>query len=93
MGRFDGCTPKAKQMLAMMYATMNLNLDELITAGVIDGGANEQWSKWDKDAPMFIIKQSATKLNALAALIEEKFPDAFELEEAAPAPTQMREDE
>jgi len=76
----DERTPKAKQLVAMMKATMNLDLDELIQAGVIEGRDGQEcspWTKWNADAPLFIIKLGDRELNSLAALIAHKFPDAF----------------
>ena len=78
----DGATrtKNAKQLLAMMKATMNLDLDELIDALVIEGRDGREcspWTKWNKDAPTFIAKLDDRRLNALAALIKHKFPDAF----------------
>lgn len=76
----DERTPKAKQLLAVMQATMNLDLDELINFDVIEdrsGDETSAWAKWNKDAPTFIVKLPARKLNALAALIAHKFPDAL----------------
>jgi len=73
-------TPKAKQLVAMMQATMNLDLDEMMAAGVIDERGDtetSEWHKWNKDAPTFIIKLNARKLNALAGLIAHKWPSAF----------------
>ena len=76
----DTRTKNAKQLLAMMKATMNLDLDELINAGVIEDRSGQecsQWTKWNKDAPTFIAKLDDRSLNSLAALIKHKFPDAF----------------
>ena len=77
----DDRTPLAKQLLAMMHSTMNLDLHELIEAGVIRPGPGLEgqaaWDKWNRDAPLFIVKLDAQKLNALAVLICYKFPDAF----------------
>jgi hypothetical protein len=78
--QIDTRTPRAKQLAAMMKATMNLDLDELIEFDVIDDRSGQEcspWTKWNKDAPMFIVKLSDRKLNSLAALIAHKFPDAF----------------
>ena len=49
----DTRTKNAKQLLAMMKATMNLDLDELINAGVIEDRSGQEcspWTKWNKDA-------------------------------------------
>lgn len=76
----DHRTPKAKQLVAIMQATMNIDLWEMNEAGVIDGKDGQEcspWTKWNDDAPMFIVKLDARKLNALAALISHKFPGAF----------------
>lgn len=76
----DTRTKNAKQLLAMMKATMNLDLDELINAGVIEDRSGQEcspWTKWNKDAPTFIAKLDDRSLNSLAALIKHKFPDAF----------------
>jgi hypothetical protein len=78
--KLDERTPRAKQLVAMAYSTMNLDLQELIAAGVIDGPVSGEcvpWTKWNKDAPLFIVKLGSAKLNNLAALIADKFPDAF----------------
>lgn len=76
----DERTPKAKQLIATMKATMNLDLDDLIQSGVIEGRDGQEcspWTKWNADAPKFIIKLGDRELNSLAALIAHKFPDAF----------------
>jgi hypothetical protein len=76
----DTRTKNAKQLLAMMKATMNLDLDELIKAGVIEDRSGQEcsaWTKWNKDAPTFIAKLDDRSLNSLAALIKHKFSDAF----------------
>jgi hypothetical protein len=78
--KLDERTPRAKQLVAMMKATMNLDLDELIAFDVIEDRSGQEcssWTKWNKDAPMFIVKLNDRKLNSLAALIAHKFPDAF----------------
>ena len=72
-------SPAAKMLLAMMRATMNIEQSELEQSGIIDEpvGNSPAWDKWNKDAPMFIVKLDDRKLNALAALIKHKFPAAF----------------
>lgn len=72
-------SPAAKMLVAMMRATMNIDQDELEQFGIIDErvGNSTDWDKWNKDAPMFIVKLDDRKLNALAALIKHKFPAAF----------------
>lgn len=89
----DERTPKAKQLVAMMKATMNLDLDHLINFGVIEercGQECSEWTKWNKDAPMFIAKLNDRGLNSLAALISHKFPDAFP-KPATPPDTLLRD--
>lgn len=70
----------ARQLKAFAHATMNLDLSELIEAGVIDetcAQGNSAWTKWNNDACMFITKLSDKKLEALAALIDSKWDDVF----------------
>lgn len=74
----DERTPRAKQLHAMLMATMNLDLHELVEAGVIeDVGDQAAWRKWNDDPVMFTAKLRARELNGLAALIYHKFPSAF----------------
>jgi hypothetical protein len=56
---------------------MNIDLSEMIEAGVIDADSDSAWTKWNKDAPMFIVKLSDKKLEALAKLIGSKWGDVF----------------
>lgn len=70
-------TRNAMILRGCMHATMNFDRDELERAGVIEVGNDAQWSKWNNDAPMYILKLTAVRLNALAALIEDKFDDVF----------------
>jgi cell fate (sporulation/competence/biofilm development) regulator YmcA (YheA/YmcA/DUF963 family) len=76
----DDRTPRAKQLVAMMHSTMNIDFHEMVEAGVMADTCvqgHSAWTKWNNDAPMFIVKLDAKKLNALAALIMQKFPSAF----------------
>ena len=73
----------ARQLRAFAHATMNLDLDEMIEAGVIDATCtqgNTAWTKWNADAPMFIVKLSEKRLEALATLIATKWDGVFSVE-------------
>ena len=78
----------ARQLRAFAHATMNLDLDEMIEAGVIDATCtqgNSAWTKWNNDAPMFIVTLSDKKLEALATLIATKWDHVFSIPEFNPA--------
>lgn len=70
----------ARQLKAFAHATMNLDLHEMIEAGVIDATCsqgNSAWTKWNNDPCMFIVKLSDKKLESLAELIGSKWDDIF----------------
>ena len=67
-------SPVAKMIREMMTMTMNLDLHELVEGNVIsEEDKLNQWDKWNKDAPKFIMKLDDKRLNALATLVSHRF--------------------
>lgn len=56
---------------------MNIDLDELEKAGVIEPGANggSDWTRFNKDPLMFVIKLPTDRYGRLWGLIEDRQPE------------------
>jgi len=71
-------TAHGAQLRELMLATINLDLDELVGAGVIrDMEDMRAWHRWNHEPAMFVAKLDAVRLNALAALMHGKWPSVF----------------